>query len=115
MQIPVQVSFHGVDHSDAVKQRVQDKVAKLERFCSDIISCRVIIGKQRRSPHVAYHKGEPFHVGIDVAVPGDVLIVQRDPRESDGGEDISVALRDAFEAMNRQVRSYVDRRRGQEH
>ncbi|AMW34051.1 ribosome-associated translation inhibitor RaiA [Haematospirillum jordaniae] len=111
MHIPVQVSFHGVDHSDSVKQKVHDKVAKLGRFCPDIISCRVTIGKQRKSPHVEYHKGEPFQVGIDVAVPGDVLVVQRGPHESDGGEDIAIALRDAFEAMSRKVRSYADRRR----
>lgn len=111
MQIPVQVSFHGVDHSDAVVQRVHEKIAKLEQFCSDIISCRVAVEKLHKSPVAETRKGEPFHVTIDVSVPGDTLIVKRDPKNGDNHEDIGIALRDAFDAMERQVKTYVDRRR----
>lgn len=111
MQIPVQVSFHGVDHSDAVVQRVHEKIAKLEQFCSDIISCRVAVEKLHKSHAAETRKNEPFHVTIDVSVPGDNLIVKRDPKNAEAHEDIGIALRDAFDAMERQVKTYVDRRR----
>ena len=29
MQIPLQITFHGVDHSDAVETRIREKVAKV--------------------------------------------------------------------------------------
>ncbi|WP_019645687.1 HPF/RaiA family ribosome-associated protein [Novispirillum itersonii] len=111
MQIPVQVSFHGVDHSDAVVQRVHEKIAKLEQFCADIISCRVAVEKQHKNNAVNTLKGEPFHVTIDVSVPGDTLIVKRDPKNGEHHDDIGVALRDAFDAMERQVKTYVERHR----
>lgn len=114
MQVPVQVSFHGVDHSDAVEQRVREKVAKLEQFCSDIISCRVTIEMHHKNTSNAHRKGEPYHVTVDVSVPGDELVVKRDPKQDDlhNHEDIGIALRDAFGAMERQLKEYVQRRRG---
>lgn len=114
MQVPVQVSFHGIDHSDAVEERVREKVAKLEQFCSDMISCRVTIEQHHKNTSNEHKKGEPFHVTIDVTVPGDELIVKRDPSPDNlkGHEDVGIALRDAFQAMERQVKDYVQRRRG---
>ncbi|MBC7908715.1 MAG: HPF/RaiA family ribosome-associated protein, partial [Rhodospirillaceae bacterium] len=41
MQIPLQITFHGIDHSDAAEERVREKVAKLEQFFDRITSCRV--------------------------------------------------------------------------
>lgn len=113
MQVPVQVTFHGLDHSDAVEQRVMEKVSKLEQFCSDIISCRVTIELHHKNTSNQHRKGEPYHVSLNVKVPGDELIVKRDPKEQTlhEHEDVGVALRDAFQAMERQVKEYVERRR----
>ena len=43
MKIPLQITFRGIPHSDAVEARIREKAAKLERFSSDIISCRVAV------------------------------------------------------------------------
>ncbi len=43
MQIPLQITFHGIDHSDAVETRIREKVAKLELLFDRITSCRVVI------------------------------------------------------------------------
>lgn len=113
MQVPVQIAFHGVDHSDAIEERVKEKVAKLEQFCSDIVSCRVTIERHHKNTSNEHRKGEPYHVTLDVKVPGDDLIVKRDPKDEalKNHEDIGIALRDAFQAMERQVKEYVERRR----
>ncbi|MGC2856803.1 HPF/RaiA family ribosome-associated protein [Novispirillum sp. DQ9] len=114
MQIPVQITFHGLDPSAAIEERVREKVAKLEQFCSDIISCRVTIELHHRNTSNQHRKGEPYHVTIDVSVPGDELIAKQDPKGEaiHAHEDIGVALRDAFQAMERQVKEYAQRRRG---
>jgi ribosomal subunit interface protein len=113
MQGSVQVSFHGLDHSDAVEERVREKVAKLEQFCADIISCRVTIELHHKNTANTHRKGEPYYVALNVTVPGDELVVNSAPKDDDlhSHEDIGVALRDAFAAMERQVKTYVERRR----
>lgn len=113
MQIPLQITFHGIDHSDAVEERIRGKVAKLEQLCDRITSCRVVIEAHHRNTSSMHHKGEPFHIRIDVTVPGSELVVARDPKDSHVNEDMGVALRDAFAAMERQVKEFADRSRGE--
>lgn len=112
MQIPLQITFHGLDHSDAVETRVREKVAKLEQLYDRITSCRVVIEVHHRNTSNLHHKGEPFHIRIDLTVPGSELVVKRDPKDAHVNEDIYVALRDAFEAMTRQLKEFVSRQRG---
>ena len=62
----------------------------------------------------------PFHVSIHLSVPGEDLVVRRDPKEMRAHEDMQIALRDSFEAMERRLKDYtqkvkrVDRRQGHE-
>lgn len=113
MQVPVQISFHGLDTSEAVETRIREKVAKLETYFDRITGCRVVVERHHRTKH-ANTNGQPYHVSIILEVPGDELVVKRDPK-SEGGlkdhEDIQIALRDAFAAMERQLKDYVRRRR----
>lgn len=113
MQVPVQISFHGLDKSDAVEARIREKVAKLEQYFDRITGCRVVVERHHRSAHASAN-GQPYHVSIVLEVPGDELIVKRDPKRDDSlkdHEDIQIALRDAFAAMGRQLKDYVARMR----
>lgn len=112
MQIPLQVTFHGIDHSDAVEERIREKVKKLEQLYDRLTSCRVAIESHHRNTSNLHHKGEPFHIRIDLTMPGGELVVKRDPKDSHIHEDIFVALRDAFQAMERQLKEFVARQRG---
>ncbi|CAA7624534.1 ribosome hibernation-promoting factor, HPF/YfiA family [Magnetospirillum sp. UT-4] len=109
MQNPLQITFHGIDHSDAVETRVREKVAKLEQFFDRITSCRVAIESHHKNTSSLHHKGDAFHIRIDVAVPGSELVVKRD---SDEHEDVYAALKGAFQAIERQLKEYVARSRG---
>jgi putative sigma-54 modulation protein len=111
MQLPLQITFHGVDHSEAVESRIREKVSKLEQFYDRIIGCRVTVGVHHRNTSSLHRKGEPFHIRIDLTLPGAELVVRRDPRDPHVNEDIYVALRDAFEAIERQLRDYAERQR----
>lgn len=113
MQIPVQITFRGIDHSDAVEERVREKVAKLEHYFDRITSCRVVIEQHHKNTSNAHHKGEPFHIRIDITVPGEELVVKRTPKDSHEHEDIYVALRDAFQTAERQVKEFAQRHRGE--
>lgn len=111
MQTPLQIAFHGVDHSDAVEERIRGKVAKLEQLCDRITGCRVVIEVHHRNADAETHKGEPVQIRIDLDVPGANLVVKREPKDPYVNEDVATALRDAFATMERQLKEYLERSR----
>lgn len=111
MQIPLQITFHGIDHSDAIEERIREKAAKLEQVCDRITRCRVVIEVHHRNNSSLHRKGEPFHITVKVTIPGGELVVKRDPKDAHVNEDIQVALREAFDNMERQLKDFVTRSR----
>jgi ribosomal subunit interface protein len=113
MQTPVHIAFHGIDKSDAVETRIREKVAKLEQYFDRITTCRVTVERHHRNRSELKIKDQPFHVSILLGVPGEDLVVKRDPKDPASlkdHEDIHVAVRDAFDTMERRLREYVRRR-----
>ena len=107
MQIPVQIAFRGIDPSAAVEDRIHAEAAKLERYHERLTRCRVVVEKL----HHRHHRGDLFHVRIDLTLPGAELVVNRDPGEHHAHEDLYVAIRDAFDAARRQVMDQARRQR----
>lgn len=102
MKIPLQITFHNIQNSEAMGTYIRDKVQKLNEFFADIISCRVVI----ELPHKHHNQGKEFNVRIDLGVPGHEIVVNRDHHE-----DAYIALRDAFDAAKRQLEDYAHRLR----
>lgn len=105
MKTPVSVTFRHMAPSPAMEARIRDKAARLERFCNEIISCRVAV----EAAHRHGHHGHLYHLRIDLQVPGEEIVVSRDPPRP-SHEDAYVALRDAFDAARRQLEDYMRRR-----
>ncbi len=104
MKIPLQLTFRDMEHSDAVEADVRNKVEKLETlFPNTIMSCRVVV----ESHHRHHHQGNLFHTRIDITVPGDELVVSRDPSKDHAHEDMHVAIRDAFAAARTQLSHHM--------
>ena len=103
MQIPLQISLHGIERSDALYNAIREKAEKLERYSEHIMSCRVVLEVASRHKH----KGRQFTARIDLKVPGGEIAVTR---EHD--EDLQIALRDAFDAARRQLEDAVRVQRG---
>jgi ribosomal subunit interface protein len=108
MKLPLEITFRGVERSLSLEERIRDKAAKLDRFCDCITGCRVVV----EAPHNRHQKGNLFHVRIDVTVPGDEIVVNRDPHQHHEHEDVWIAVRDAFGAAQRQLQSYSRKRQG---
>jgi len=103
------ITFRHMDHDDALDATVRQKVAKLEKFFDRISKCEVMV----EAPAAAHHKqGAHTRVRIAINVPGDELVVDRDPVGAADHDDPAVALRDAFEAATRMLQEYAQRRRG---
>ena len=58
------------------------------------------------SKRLHHHKGNLYHVRIDISVPGDEIVVSREPHKDHSHEDAYVTIRDAFDAAKRQLDGY---------
>lgn len=107
MQGPVQVTFHGIDSSPAIEQRIRSEVERLTQFYDRIMSARVTVSR----PEQKHHRAAPYRIQIDVEIPGTApIIVNRDPGVSDRHDDVNLAISDAFKAAERQLRQLAERR-----
>ena len=103
MEIPLQISFHGIQHSDALYNAIREKARGLDRYYDHIMSCRVVLELAGRHQH----QGKQYVARIDLKVPGSEIVVthQHD-------QDVQVALRDAFDAARRRLEDYARTQRG---
>lgn len=103
---PVQITFRGMEPSQAIEQRVRDRTAQLERFCDQIRSVHVVV----QAPHQHHHQGQLYETRILVHLPGEELVVNREGSRDHAHEDVYVAVRDAFDAAQRRIEDFVRRR-----
>lgn len=108
MQLTPEITFRGLASTPAVENKIQERIARLERYYSRIMGCRVMLELNHRHQH----KGKLFYVRLEVTVPGRKLVVSRDPEAHQAREDVYVAIRDAFDAMERRLEDFARRQRG---
>lgn len=108
MTLPIEISFRDIKPSAAVEARVREKAAKLERFFERAISCRVVI----EAPHRHHHQGKLYNVRIQLSLPGQDLLVDQEHKKDHAHEDVYVAIRDAFRALERQLKARAEKMRG---
>jgi cold shock CspA family protein/ribosome-associated translation inhibitor RaiA len=108
MQIPLQITFRNMDPSPAIEANVREHAGRLERFFDRTMSCRVAI----EAPHRQHRKGRLYKIHIDLKVPGGELAVSHEGPQDHAHEDISVAIRDAFNAVSRRLQDHARKVRG---
>jgi len=100
MRTPVEIHFHGIEKSEAVEERVREKVSKLEKHFGRMTRCRVVLEAPHRSPQ----KPKVYQIKIEISLPRRRPIVVCHEREgSHAHEELPLAIRDAFEAALRKV------------
>jgi ribosome-associated translation inhibitor RaiA len=105
MELPLQITFHSLQRSDAITGQVRNRARKLEKFFDRIQFCRVAI----EAPHRHRSKGNDYRVRVEVSVPGRQLVVTRGGSDDDRMyTDVYVAIRDAFAAIRRQLDDYTE-------
>ncbi|MEX5728804.1 ribosome-associated translation inhibitor RaiA [Rhodovulum iodosum] len=108
MQVPLELSFTGIDTSDSIKALVQEKVDHLETLFDRITSCHVYI----RAPHRSQRQGNLYEITVEVRVPGDELVVHHRQNDAAAHQHLPVAVRHAFAAMEREVKRWKDKAGG---
>ena len=124
--IPIQVTFRGLQHSDALEEVIRERVEWLEQFYAGIIGCRVVV----ELPHRHRRGGRHFHVRIEMTVPGGTpIVINQEPSLHGPLKDVEeaahtkdtdidavhrhaqVAIRDAFDAAKRRVQDFARQQR----
>jgi ribosomal subunit interface protein len=108
MQLPLQITFHGVQHSDAIEQYIRTRAEKLDTFAPRVMSCRVAV----EMPHKHAQHGEHYRVRVDITVPGGEVVVERVPEGDHAYEDLHAAIDAAFDDAGRRLQDFVRRQRG---
>jgi len=101
----IQIVFHSIDQTDALTEAVTKRIEKLSRYCDQIINGRVVLD----SPHNHHHKGKVYSVSIEIHTPQIEVRVNQEQHDKQSHEDLYVAIRDAFNVAERQLRS-VDKK-----
>jgi len=104
MQLPLQITFRDVPHSDAIETAIREKAEKLDRFYDRIMAVRTVVGTIQRH----HHQGKLYNIRLDITVPGGEIVINRDK-----AEDIYVAIRDAFDAAKRKLEDFARKQRGE--
>lgn len=101
--IPVQITIRGIPASEALKLNIRKRAQKLSQFYKRITSCRVVIELIQKHKH----QGKLFNARIDVTVPGKEFVVTHKLNQ-----DAYIAVRDAFNALDRQLEEHSNKRHG---
>jgi ribosomal subunit interface protein len=96
-----QIVFHNIDQSDAIIDNVNKHISKLQRYAHDILGGRVVLD----SPHNNQTKGKVYSVAVELHTPSKGVVVKQDQHDKHAHEDLYVAIRDAFSAAERQLKS----------
>lgn len=107
MQEPLRIAFRNIQPPIGAEDQVRDRAAELEPFFDRIIACSVVVEARHRR-----HHGDLYHVRIELIVPDREIVVRRDPPEDHAHEDLHVAIRDAFDAAQRQLQDHAREMRG---
>lgn len=105
MQIPLQLTFRSMAHSDALALQIERRMQALERLFDRIISCHVVVELAGHHHSHADH----YRVSVNVVLPRHELIVSRAPGRKP--ESAYVAAERAFDEATRQLEDWLKRRR----
>jgi ribosomal subunit interface protein len=109
MRSTPQIIWQNLSPSDITEAKIHKHITKLEKFSDRLTDCRVVVAV----PHRHHHQGNIYHIQINLTVPGGELIVNRQPPAQQAHEDLRIAISDAFESAERQLKNYAQQRRGE--
>jgi len=108
MQEPLRIAFRNMEPPIGAEEEVRERAAELERFFDRIIACNVVV----EAHHHHHRQGNLYHIRIELVVPEREIVVRREPSEHHAHEDLHVAIRDAFDAAQRQIQDHARAMRG---
>ena len=115
MQIPLELAFHNLEHSDAMEQRIRERLERLERRFDRITSCRVVVEAPHRN---AVHEPQHYRVRAEVTAPNHLDVIGesqgRDPDTGRFSDDPYLSINEVFDSVEKQLRTQIDKMQDRE-
>ncbi len=112
MQVPLEIAFHNIEHSDWAEQEVRARVADLEKLYDRLTSCRIRIDQRANNSNGTI----PPVVRIEMGIPGGKdLVVSHEPdhlQRKFQRPDLHNAINEAFRVAERRLLDLKERRDG---
>ena len=105
MAIPLRITYRDIEASDAIEARINDRVKRLEKFAKRATGLHVTVA----APHHHGHKGQLYQFTLELHLPKEDIVVRQGDSPNHAHEDVYVAMRDAFAALERRVHDSLDR------
>lgn len=110
MQVPLEISYNHVSRSEWIDDYIKTRVGKLEHYTDDIVACRVVI-EQTQNQH---RTGNPYRTLVELTLPAKrELVAEKEGRVTDPHVQLRPIIRNAFEAMEKQLKKQTAKRSGQ--
>lgn len=109
MQVPLQITFRNMETSESLESYIRERAAKLDSICENMVSCRVVV----EAPHKHQRKGGLFHATIEITLPKETIVINREPDQHKSYKDAYVVVRDVFDSAQRKLRGVVGRQKGE--
>jgi cold shock CspA family protein/ribosome-associated translation inhibitor RaiA len=105
MPMTLQIAFRNMDPSPTAETLVRRRAGELQQFSDRIGTCRVMLEAANR------HRlqGRTYHVRVDMALPGGRVVVDQHPGHDHLHEDLTGAIRDAFDVARRRLQDHMRR------
>lgn len=103
----LQITFRGMASSPAIELLIQERMERLARVSPIIHRCHVVV----EQPHRHHYKGRAYGVRIDVVTASNDVVVTRESEEAHSHEPLQHTIREAFDAVARQLEGRLARRR----
>lgn len=100
MHYPVEIALRGIPPSSALERYIGEEARKLGGICERIASCQAVAERQQREKQ----QGAQFAVRLIITLPGTEVVVNREH-----GDDVRIAVRDAFAAAGLQLKDQMRR------
>lgn len=112
MQIPAEIAFHNIQHSEWVEQTIREKIERLERLFDRLVTCRVRVERRANNSNNSI----PPVVRIEIGVPGHKdIVVSHEPehlQQKFADPDMRMAINEAFRIAERQLLDFKEQLRG---
>lgn len=110
MQIPLEITWRGVEKTQALDSLIREQARRLERVHRRLTSCRVALER----PHHSRRTGHSCSVRITLRFPtNQEVVVRRETTEREQPEPLPQLIHDAFDTARRQLQDTLARQRGE--
>lgn len=110
MQLPAEISFKNVNKTPELEDLIKQKIARLDKICDYMTSCRVMIERPQKYPDT----GNPHRVRIDITVPpAHEIVAKQSASEGDMHDPLATVITKTFHAAERQLKELTERQHGE--